>query len=368
MKTIKKVLTLILVMLMTLSVAGCGTQDPLPDADNNSTVKDNAASADENNAPADGNYDLTGCEALKITLPLPNGVTAVDTVYTEKWMELVTEHSEGLITFDYSNSGALGSALELMEGVDMGAYDISVIDLANFNAYVPQVDALCLPYIIKDWSHAEKVYLGEPSEKLSEMISQNMDVVLLGNFGMGFRCVISKDPLYSIDDCENYLIRTPDLELYTDALGTLGFSCTSLAFSETYSGMQSGIIDGMETTLNVLYDNGYYEVGKYILQTRHFFACSYAVVNTSFWEGLPEVYRQIISDSFKEIEAEAWAYARSTEEAMVPKFEEQGVEVTEFSAEDQAKILELFSDYWNEKASNMGDGAVELVEAVVALQ
>lgn len=317
---------------------------------------------------AETEYDLTGCEEVKITLPLPNGVTAIDTVYTEKWMESITEKSDGLITFDYSNSAALGSAVELMEGVDMGAYDMSVIDLANFNAYVPQVDALCLPYIIKDWDHAEKVYLGEPSETLSAMISENMNVTLLGNIGMGFRSVISKDPLYTIDDCKDYLIRTPDLELYTDALGTLGFSCASLSFGETYSGIESGIIDGMETTLNVLYDNGYYEIAKYIIQTRHFFACSYAMVNNDFWEGLPEVYRQIITDSFDEIEAEAWAYARTTEEEMVPKFEEKGVEVNEFSEEDQAKIVELFSDYWNEKASAMGDGAVELVDAVVALQ
>jgi len=339
----KRVLTLVLALILTLSMMGFASAE----------------------APA---YDLTGCEPLKIVLPLPNGVTAVDTVYTEKWMEMITERSDGLITFDYSNSAALGSALELMEGVDMGAYDMSVIDLANFNAYVPQVDALCLPYIIKDWDHAQEVYLGEPSQTLNDMISANMDITLLGNFGMGFRSVISKDPLTSIADCENYLIRTPDLELYIAALGTLGFSCTSLAFGETYSGIESGVIDGMETTLNVLYDNGYYEIAKYILQTRHFFACSYACVNTTFWEGLPEVYRAIISDSFKEIEAEAWDYARTTEEEMVPKFEAEGVTIYEFSAEDQAKIVELFSGYWGEKAAKMGEGAQELVDAVVALQ
>ena len=363
MKTMKKVISLIMATFMRVSLAGCGAKEAPESAE---TVESTEPA--EEAAEATGGYDLSGCEELQIVLPLPNGVTAVDTVFTEKWMDLITERSEGLITFDYTNSAALGSALELMEGVDMGAYDMSVIDLANFNAYVPQVDALCLPYIIKDWDHAEAVYLGEPSQTLGNMISDNMDITLLGNIGMGFRSVISKDELSSIADCKDYLIRTPDLELYIDALGTLGFSCTSLAFGETYSGIESGIIDGMETTLNVLYDNGYYEVAKYILQTRHFFACSYACVNTTFWNELPEVYRQIISDSFKEVEADAWAYARSTEEEMVPKFEAEGVKVTEFSAEDQDKIVELFSDYWYEKAANMGDGASELIDAVVALQ
>ena len=124
----------------------------------------------------------------------------------------------------------------------------------------------------------------------------------------------------------------------------------------------------METTLNVLYDNGYYDVAKYILQTRHFFACSEVIVNTSFWNGLPEVYRNIIADSFKEIEAAAWDYAQTTEESMVPKFEEKGVTVYEFSDEDHAEILNIFSDYWREKAAKMGEGADEMIETLIAMQ
>lgn len=365
----KKLITLVLAILTALSFAAC-SQTSTPSSDDAVVEATEAPAAEATAAETvdEGGYDLTGCEPLVISLPLPNGVTAVDTVYTEKWMALITERSDGLITFDYTNSAALGSALELMEGVDMGAYNMSVIDLANFDAYVPQVDALCLPFIIKDWDHAEKVYLGEPNQWVADLVSQQMDITILGDIGMGFRSVISKDPLYTIDDCQGYLIRTPDLQLYIDALGTLGFSCTSLAFSETYSAMQSGVIDGMETTLNVLYDNGYYDVGKYILQTRHFFACSEAIVNTTFWNSLPEAYRQIISDSFDEIEAEAWAYARSVEEALVPKFEEKGVEVNEFSDADHARINELFADYWQEKAEAMGDGAVEMVNTLVGLQ
>lgn len=316
----------------------------------------------------DAAYDLTGCEALKITLPLPNGTTAVDTVYTEKAMALITERSNGLITFDYSNSGALGSAMELMEGVDMGAYEMSVIDLANFANYVPQVNALCLPYVIKDWDHAAEVYMGEPNAKLGEMIKTGMDVNLLATIGMGFRSVITKDPILTLDDCKDYLIRIPDVQLYYDALGKLGFSCTPLAFGETYSGIQTGVINGMETTLNVLYDGGYYDVAKNIIQTRHFFAMSEVIVNGSWWDTLPEVYQAIITDAFKEVELEAWDYARTTEEEMVPKFEEKGVQVNEFSDEDHAKLLELFTPYWTEAAEAMGEGAVELLDMAVALQ
>jgi TRAP-type C4-dicarboxylate transport system substrate-binding protein len=40
---------------------------------------------------------------------IPNGATNIETVYAEKWMDLVGERSEGKITFDYTNAGALGS-------------------------------------------------------------------------------------------------------------------------------------------------------------------------------------------------------------------------------------------------------------------
>ena len=317
---------------------------------------------------AESTYDLTGCEPLKILFPCPNGATALDTVYTEKWMALVTERTNGLITFDYTNSGALGSPAELMDGVDMSAYDMSVIDLANFDTYVPQVDVLCLPYIIKDYNHAMKVYSGEPFEWISGLVSENMNVVMLNTFLMGFRDVLSKDPLKTLDDCQNYLIRSPAVELYLEALGRLGFSCTTISYAEMYSALSAGIIDAVETTLNVLYESGYYDLGKYILQTRHFFACSQIIANSDFWAGLPDVYKQIMTDTLDEVVAEEWAYSVEMEDYYKALFEEQGVTISEFSDEDHARILAIFEDYWKEKAAAMGEGASEMLETLIALQ
>ncbi len=319
-------------------------------------------------ASAESSYDLTGCEPLKVLFPCPNGATALDTVYTEKWMGLVTERSGGLITFDYTNSGALGSPAELMDGVDMGAYDMSVIDLANFDSYVPQVDVLCLPYIIKNYEHAQKVYGGAPFTWVSGLVGDKMNVVMLNTFLMGFRDVLSKDPLTTLDDCKDYLIRSPAVELYLEALGRLGFSCTTISYSEMYSAMSAGIIDAVETTLNVLYESGYYDLGKYILATRHFFACSQVIANTEFWAGLPDVYKQIMTDALDEVVAEEWAYSAQMEEHYKALFEEKGVTVTELSDEDHAKILAIFDDYWKERAASMGEGAAEMLATLIALQ
>ena len=342
MKMVKKLLALVLFVTMTTALA-------LP-------------------VSAESTYDLTGCEPLEILFPCPNGATALDTVYTEQWMDLVTERSDGLITFDYTNSGALGSPAELMDGVDMGAYDMSVIDLANFDTYVPQVDVLCLPYIIKDYEHAQKVYGGEPFSWIAGLVGENMNVVMLDTFLMGFRNVLSKDPLTSLADCQDYLIRSPAVELYLEALGRLGFSCSTISYSEMYSAMSAGIIDAVETTLNVLYESGYYDLGKYILATRHFFACSQVIANSDFWADLPDVYKQIMTDALSEVVEAEWTYSAQTEEYYKGLFEEQGVTITEFSDEDHAAILAIFDDYWKEKAAGMGEGATEMLETLISLQ
>ena len=351
----KGVLVLVLMIIVVLSVFAKGTEEQSADVSGSRGVNEYG-------------YDLTDCKPIEAIFPAPNGSTAVDTIYGEKWMNLVEERSNGLITFDYTNSGALGSPAELMEGIDMGAYDISMVDLANFGTYVPQVDVLCLPYIIKDYEHARNVFSGEPFEWVKDQISEKMDVVTLSSFASGFRNVCSKDPLKTLADCEGYLIRSPAVELYLEALGRLGFKCTTISYAEMYSAMSAGIINAVETTLNVLYESGYYDLGKYILETRHFFSCSLFIVNSDFWANLPETYRKIMTDAIDEVTEQEWEYCIQIENDYHKKFADKGVTIYNFSDQDHKEILNRFDDYWRTKASAMGFGTIEMVEKLIKLQ
>ena len=162
-------------------------------------------------APAyadEGAYDLTGCDPVKIVFPITNAPEYLETKCTEKWMDLVTERSNGLITFDYTNGGALGTQMELLEGIEYGTYDLSIIDLANFSEFVPAAKVLGMPCLIKNYDHADKIFSGEVFEWLQKIMEENSNIMVLNTYYCGFRYVFSNKDVSTLEKCKGILIRS----------------------------------------------------------------------------------------------------------------------------------------------------------------
>ena len=321
-------------------------------------------------APAyaeEGAYDLTGCDPVKIVFPITNAPEYLETKCTEKWMDLVTERSNGLITFDYTNGGALGTQMELLEGIEYGTYDLSIIDLANFSEFVPAAKVLGMPCLIKNYDHADKIFSGEVFEWLQKIMEENSNIMVLNTYYCGFRYVFSNKDVSTLEKCKGILIRSPQVELYTDTLGMLGFSTVAMSFPECYTGMSTGVIDAIEQPLQPIYTNGFYELGKEILSTRHFLSSNHIIANKDFWYGLPEVYRTIMLDAMEEIQPEQWQGCKDDENGFVEKLEAEGVVFHEFTEEDRATVDEMFYKYWTDKCGELGDEVIGILDTVIAL-
>ena len=316
---------------------------------------------------ADAAYDLTDCKPVKITFPITNAPEYLETKCTETWMDLVTERSNGLITFDYTNGGALGTQMELLEGIQYGTYDLSIIDLANFSEFVPAAKVLGMPCLIKDYDHADKIFSGEVFEWLQKIMEENSNILVLNTYYCGFRYVFSNKDVSTLENCKGILIRSPQVELYTDTLGMLGFSTVAMSFPECYTGMSTGIIDAIEQPLQPIYTNGFYDLGKEILCTRHFLSTNHIIANKDFWNGLPEVYRDIMLDAMAEVQPEQWQGCKDAENGFVEKLEAEGVVFHEFTEEDRATVDEMFYQYWTDKCGELGDEVIGILDTVIAL-
>lgn len=320
-----------------------------------------AAFADE------GAYDLSGCKPVNIMFPITNAPEYLETKCTEYWMDLVTERSNGLITFNYTNGGALGTQMELLEGIQYGTYDLSIIDLANFSEFVPEAKVLGMPCLIKDYDHADKIFSGEVFEWLQKIMEENSNILVLNTYYCGFRYVFANKDISTLDKCKGVLIRSPQVELYTDTLGMLGFSTVAMSFPECYTGMSTGIIDAIEQPLQPIYTNGFYELGKDILSTRHFLSTNHIIANKDFWNGLPEVYRDIMLDAMEEVQPAQWQGCKDAENGFVEKLEAEGVVFHEFTEEDRAAVDEMFYQYWTDKCGELGDEVIGILDTVIAL-
>ncbi len=362
----RKMTAILTAMAMGLSLAACGQSRPSTEgdagADAPQTSGNEETGAEETaGASADG-YDLTGCDPVKVVLPTAVSGSALESGYLEQWMEDVTERSGGQITFDYTNGGALGSFEELLEGTDSGVYDMSLITLSYYETYVPEAAILSFPFLIQDYDDARDVLNGQVGDWLKNKALENTNTGWMGYLMCYFRWVNTSTEISTLEDCQNVLIRVPTTQITIDTFDKMGFSTVPLPFSDIYTAMSTGVVNGVETSGESIYNYGFCDYAKYVCKSNHQPIIESVIYNQDFWNGLPEVYRQIMTDAMEDMLAEEWAASESREEGFSDLLvSEKGVTVTEFSEESMKEIQEVFTKYWYDKAKSISEETSEML-------
>lgn len=341
------ILFLALTMVMT-TLAGCG------------------GDVDEPEKLPGGSKDFESLDPITIVFATPNGATNIESIYAEKWIDAVKELSNGQIDFDYTNSGALGSYAELLEGVNYGVYDMTITDPSYIEEYVPESALMTLPMMFSSYEDATKVWDGDVGYWYTNLVSEETDLLLLNSFFCGFRYICSKNPITSLADCKKVLIRSPQIDTYTDLLGLMDFAYLTMAWSEAYTSMSTGVIDAVEVPLQNIYESGFYDLGKYVNNSRHLMSVNCIVANNQFWNNLPDAYKDIMTTSLKEITEEERIQCEINEDDYVTKLEAEGMEFTDFDDASKTEIRDRFTAYWKTKIDPIGGAAPAMLEKVIA--
>ena len=165
------------------------------------------------------------------------------------------------------------------------------------------------------------------------------------------------------------LIRSPEIDTYTDLLSLMGFSYVTMGFSEAYTSMDTGIINAVEVPLQNIYEGGFHRLGKYICGTRHLLSVNCIVANEEFMASLPEEYREIMMTALEEVTAEERVQCEANEQDYIEKLEAEGAVFTEFDEASKAEIVEIFGQYWTEKIEALGNPeAVEMLNKIIEMK
>lgn len=176
-----------------------------------------------------------------------------------------------------------------------------------------------------------------------ELLSKLEDIGYVGlGFGdFGFRHTTNaKQPIKTVDDFNGLKIRTMSVPIHLKAFEQLGAKPTPMAFSELFSALQQGVVDGQENPLSNIYSNKLHEVQPYLTLDGHVFTLVLFAVDQSWFNSLSEEHQVALKDGAKIASEYMKNSVISDDETALEKIKEYGVEVIEMSNEEKVKIKE----------------------------
>jgi len=312
LRNLKPKLTALVVagLLLAVTVTGCGS----------STPTSSSTSADKASTPPT-KLVLKAGDSTPDNHPYNLGL--------KKFKETVEKETNGAIEIQIFPNNALGAERELVEGMQIGSVDIVVSSTGPIGGFVPQMNVVDLPFLFRDNAHAYSVLDGPIGADLLKQLEAK-GIVGLAFWENGFRNVTNdKREIKVPADLKGLKLRTMENKVHMAAFKVLGVDPTPMAFSEVFTALQNGTIDGQENPIPVIYTNHMEEVQKYLSMTGHVYSPAPIMISKMTWDKLTAEQKEI----FKKAAIEGREYERGlikkqTDEQLV-QLKAKGMIVTE---------------------------------------
>lgn len=351
----KKFLALTLALIMSLSMAACGGNNggqsnaPVNDSSNNAPVQ----------TPASGKAEYTIIMANNGTTDLENP----QNVGNYKFKELVEERSGGRIAVELHIAGALGGAREVVEGVQLGTITMGDIENGPMDSFVSSAALWNLPYL---FSSLEEIHAIQASD-IGKNIQAGFEAVGIKHLAFndgGFRYFTnSKRPMTTVSDFKGLKIRVMESPIYISMVESMGASAVPMAFSELYTGLQQGTVDGQENPLDLIYAQSYFEVQDYLSLSEHLYYPRQHIMNLDFYNSLPEDLQTLVQEcSIEACEYQNEYFVEYTAK-MLDVLKEKGMEVSDF---DKVSAQEATKGIWADYYNMIGNGDAVAGEEIVS--
>ncbi len=201
----------------------------------------------------------------------------------------VKEATGGKVNITTYPAGAMGTQPENLESVMTGALDMCYCDTSMLPSYVPQYNMINLPWLVTSFDIAEKIfYDSDVVDQLDDLLKETMNMTPLGWCFQGFRSFAINKPVECAADCKGVKLRSPETQIYQDTFRLMGFSPVVITWTEAFTAMQSGVVDGVDTIKPSIHSYGFDAMsGVSVWISNHLFSSVGVVINSDVLASLP---------------------------------------------------------------------------------
>ncbi|MDO5408573.1 MAG: TRAP transporter substrate-binding protein [Eubacteriales bacterium] len=366
----KRLLALTLVTAMAASLAGCGggaketTAAP-------TEAKTEAAAPAETKAEAapEASGDKAAAPEIVLKYAELNSDDNINTRVGYEFAKYVDEMSNGRIKIEVYSASTLGDEKTCLNALQMGGGTVDMYR-GNTNSLsdygFKKLNMFGLPFIFTSregmWKVLENEELGQAF--LSE--GSEVGAGMVGVFYMdeGARNLFTTKEIKGLSDIKSMKIRVPETQLMMDTMKALGAEPTPISYSELYSSLQSGVVDGAENGYPGYSSNKFYEVAPYYLLSGHTFSPGVVLMAEAKWNALSPEDQQILRDAGQKASDWNKEAIDAEEVALRKELEGKGVTIIDMTDEDKAAAQAACEPVW----AGYTEGIEDLLNKMVEIQ
>ena len=236
-------------------------------------------------------------------------------------------------------SSVLGGEKEMIEQTQVGAIQVLRTSLGPVGAVVPEVNVFNMPFVFRDEAHMRKIIDGPIGDEILEKITKSpARMVALGWMDGGSRSLYTKKPVRSPADLKGQKVRMMGNPLFVDTMNAMGGNGISMSYTEVYSALQTGVVDGAENNPPSLFTSNHYTTGtKYYAQTNHLIIPEIFVMSKVSWDKLTPEEQGLMKKFGREAQMEQRVLWDKSVEDYTAKLKAAGVE---FITVDQKQFFD----------------------------
>lgn len=244
------------------------------------------------------------------------------------------------MTVDLFPAGSLGSEDDLVQGTQDGTISITMVSgsYANYCAAAAVTD---IPYTFPSAPVAWEVMDGEFGQALADHCLEQTGLRTLAYGETGFRHFTnSVRPIASPADMKGLKFRVQTIPLYLEMVRGLGAEPQGIAWGEVPTALATGVVDGQENPISVIYGNNFYEFQKYLTLDRHVYGVDHILINDELFQSLPESDQAALQRAAVVAGTVGRAIQQFGSAEGVSKLIEEGMEVTQPTDAQMAEFRE----------------------------
>jgi len=225
-------------------------------------------------------------------------VSNYPTVEAVRWIgEVLERETGGRVRLRQYHSGQLGREAEAIDMARFGAIDMTRVYSGALNNAFPLTTALCLPYAFDSVAHMRHALDSGVAQTVLDGFGSR-DLVGLAVYDSGARCFYNtRHPIVSPKDLHGLKLRVASSDMFIDLVRLLGANPTPMSLGDTFSGMETHMIDGAENNMRSFHSSRHFEAARYWSQSEHSYAPDILLISRRSLDALRPSDRDLLIDT-----------------------------------------------------------------------